>query len=187
MPNQLAIARNREFIENESLLICTSQGSALSLLSCPFEASLFFPKTNPTLGSFQDLAPAFEGPVNGQFQPISVIQIRHRKSHFVVRIQLYQPIDQSKVNGSWLCIKPQLLDSHNALFFYQIKGLPVRKESGGRVIAHIFDYMETNANAVIIVKRVDNQELVYLPLHADYVSIDQVKSECIVPDFDDFL
>ncbi|MBW7858552.1 MAG: PRC-barrel domain-containing protein [Leptonema sp. (in: Bacteria)] len=188
MIDQFAIARVRDFFESESLFICTTHGSALFELECPFEAALFFRSTEPVSGSIEDLAPAFEGPTDdGRFQPVTVTQIRHRKTQVAIRVQLYQPLIRANVDGSWLCVNRKLLDSHNQLYFYKIKGLPVRNESGGKILAVITDYMETSANGIVIVRRSDNQELVYLPLHDDHVLIDEIKGECIVPNFDDFL
>lgn len=174
----------KEFLSSDSLLICTTRGSALDELEPPFEAQLFFPSHKAVSGSFGDLSPAFEGPGPGRFQSVVVTGIRRRKHEVVVRIQLFQPTDPV---GAWLCIDRRLLEKTGELYFYKIKGLPVRRTPGGETVAVISDYMETSAHAILIVRREDNGESLYLPLHDEHVRLDPESGECIVPGFDDFL
>lgn len=180
----LAIARVKEFLSSDSLLICTAHGSALAELEPPFEAQLFFPAHKAVSGSFDDLSPSFDGPGAGRFQPVGVTEIRQRKHEVVVRIQLFQPTDPV---GAWLCIDRRLLEKTGELYFYKIKGLPVRRTPGGETVAVISDYMETSAHGILIVRREDNGESLYLPLHDEHVKLDLESGECIVPGFDDFL
>lgn len=174
----------KQFLPAESLLICTTRGSALAELRPPFEARLFFPAARAAAGSVEDLAPSFEGPREGRFESVTVTEVRLRKHTQAVRVQLYRPVEPV---GAWLCIDRRLLEKGDGLYFYRIKGLPVRRSPGAEDLAVIVDYMETGAHGILIVRRQDNGELLYLPLHKEHVHLDLEKGESIVPAYDDFL
>jgi ribosomal 30S subunit maturation factor RimM len=183
-PANLAIARVKEFLASDSILICTARGSALDELDPPFEAKLFFPEEKAVPGSFEDLMPSFDGPGTGRYRSVVVTEIRRRRQQFIVRVQLFEPSDPA---GAWLCIDRRLLDQNDGLYFYRLKGMPVRRSHDGETVAVVYDYMETAAHGILIVRRVDSGEDVYLPLHDEHVKLDLKNRECIVPGFDDFL